>query len=451
MGLSTIQRAIRALLLLLTIDIAPAVAAPPTTQPIEVVADHADACYSPGETARWTVHIAADVAKPIRYAIKRGQRDVIASGELTPGGDHDEQLTATLDQPGTLLLEVTAADADGKPIRALGGAGFSIDQIKPSAAPPADFDEFWKAKVESLHAIPMNEQIDPTPTTRPIDPSVEYHKLTLDNIWNTKIRAQLARPKVGEKFPAIVIVQWAGVYGLDKSWVVDRAKDGWLAINVMPHDLPIDEQPAFYAQQNDGPLKFYWRIGNDDRERSYYLRMYLSAYRAADYLASRADWDGRTLVVMGTSQGGMQSLMLAGLHPKITAACALVPAGSDFLGEEAGRKSGWPQWVSEQSWDRDKTKVREAARYFDVTNFARHIKCPTLVGVGMIDETCPPEGIFATYNTIQSPKELVVLPLSDHQGNKGDVGGFFQQPYHTRLWGAWLPALKNGDMPPVGK
>jgi cephalosporin-C deacetylase-like acetyl esterase len=386
------------------------------------------------------------VPKPLHYAIKRGQRETIASGEVT--GD---EITATLDAPGTLLLEVTATGADGKPIRALGGAGFGIDQIKPSADPPADFDAFWKSKIEMLHAIPMNEQPDGQPTTQPIDPRVEYRKLTLDNIWNTKIHAQLARPKAGEKFPAIVIVQWAGVYGLDKSWVVERAKDGWLAINVMPHDLPIDEPPAFYAQQNDGPLKFYWRIGNDDREKSYYLRMYLSAYRAADYLASRPDWDGKTLVVMGTSQGGMQSLMLAGLHPKITAAMGLVPAGNDFLGEEIGRKSGWPQWVAEQSWERDKAKVREAARYFDVTNFAKNIKCPALVGVGMIDETCPAAGVLATYNTITSPKELVVLPLSDHQGNKGDVGGFFQKAYQDRVYGAWLPALKNGGPPPVSK
>jgi len=63
-------------------------------------------------------------------------------------------------------------------------------------------------------------------------------------------------------------------------------------------------------------------IGDEDREKSYFLRMYLGCYRAVEYLASRPDWDGKTLVVMGTSQGGQQSIVTAGLNPRITAMMA---------------------------------------------------------------------------------------------------------------------------------
>ena len=73
--------------------------------------------------------------------------------------------------------------------------------------------------------------------------------------------------------------------------------------------------------------------------------MYLSCYRAVEYLKTRPDWNGKTLVVMGDSQGGQQTLMIAGLHPKnITAALALVPAGGDMLAPDAGRAPGWPHW-----------------------------------------------------------------------------------------------------------
>ena len=118
------------------------------------------------------------------------------------------------------------------------------------------------------------------------------------------------------KFPALLIVQWAGVYGLDKWWATLPASEGFLVLNISAHDLPIDEQPEFYKAQSDGPLKNYTAIGKDDREKNYFLRMYLSAYRAADYLTQRPDWDGHNLVVTGTSQGGLQTIMLAGLHPK---------------------------------------------------------------------------------------------------------------------------------------
>jgi len=55
--------------------------------------------------------------------------------------------------------------------------------------------------------------------------------------------------------------------------------------------------------------------------------MYLADYRAVEYLASRPDWTAKTLVVMGTSMGGQQSLAVAGLNPKITHLIVNEPAG----------------------------------------------------------------------------------------------------------------------------
>ena len=37
-------------------------------------------------------------------------------------------------------------------------------------------------------------------------------------------------------------------------------------------------------------------INNTDRDHNYFLQMYLGDYRAIDYLATRPEWDGRTLV-----------------------------------------------------------------------------------------------------------------------------------------------------------
>ena len=146
--------------------------------------------------------------------------------------------------------------------------------------------------------------------------------------------------------------------GCRKTWATDRAGDGWLCLNIEAHDLPIDEPESFYKAQSDGPLNNYPAIGNEDRETSYFLRMYLSCYQAARYLTERDDWDGKTLVVIGGSQGGLQALMTAAIHPKITAAMAIVPAGCDALGPTVGRKGGWPQWY-DQIGGKDPAKVRE--------------------------------------------------------------------------------------------
>jgi len=239
-------------------------------------------------------------------------------------------------------------------------------------------------------------------------------------------------------------VQWAGVYGLDKWWASLPATEGFLVLNISAHDLPIDEQPDFYKTQSDGPLKNYTAIGKDDREKDYFLRMYLSAYRAADYLTQRADWDGHNLAVSGTSQGGLQTIMLAGLHPKVTAAMANVPAGCDQSGILAGNACGWPALAMWVKGDEQK-RVLEVSRYFDCMNFAPNINCPLLVSIGMIDETCPPSGIFATVNQTKGPREILVLPLSDHQGRNNT-----QKPMMDRMF-AWRRAILKGEPLPPAK
>ena len=316
-----------------------------------------------------------------------------------------------------------------------GGTGF-----KPSAPRPNDFDAFWETKINELKTVPANPQLEPADAGKP---GVNYWKITLDNIKGTHIQGQLARPAKGTKFPALLIVQWAGVYGLQKSWVTDRAEEGWLTLNIEAHDLPIDRPETFYKEQAAGLLQNYPAIGNDRRETSYFLRMYLGDYRAAQYLAERPDWDGRTLVVMGGSQGGQQTLVTAGLHPKITAALAEVPAGCDMLGPDAGRAPGWPMWYW-QTQGKDAQKVHESSRYFDAVNFASHIKCPILVGAGLIDEVCPPAGVSAAVNQIHAPKELIFFPYGGHQDENHTHAAYTQ-----RCWGDWLPALRQGKPAPV--
>jgi cephalosporin-C deacetylase-like acetyl esterase len=350
------------------------------------------------------------------------------------------EIETRFNAPGTMLVEVQS-QPENSTNRAVGGAVAAPDRITPAAPAPDDFDAFWKSKLKELKEIPTHPILEKVEIGKP---GVAYWKITMDNIRGTHIHGQIARPEKGGKFPALLIVQWAGVYGLQKSWVTDRAAEGWLALNIEPHDLPVDESESFYKDQFAGPLKNYWCIGNDDRDSSYYLRMYLSCYRAVEYLKTRPDWNGKTLVVMGASQGGQQTLMTAGLHPKdITAALALVPAGGDMLAPEAGRAAGWPQWYS-NTQGKDPAKVRQASRYYDTANFARHIKCPVLVGLGLRDETCPPSSVLAIVSQITSPKEVVILPKSGHRDEHGTQGA-----YNQRCNGAWLEALRQGNPAPV--
>ena len=407
-------------------------------QVVTLAPDHPDGHYHAGETAAWQVAVTGGAPAEAAFVVKQGGLTERARGRVALSGGRGT-ISARLDEPGSLLLEVTVSGDTGGTVRALSGALFSGGQIKPSAPRPADFDAFWQAKLGELAGVPTNAVLTPVDCGRT---NVAYWQISLDNIRGSHIRGQLARPLQGDRLPAMLIVQWAGVYGLQTNWVADQAAAGWLALNINAHDLPIDQPAAFYKDQGANALKDYTGIGNDDREKSYFLRMYLSCYRAADYLAHRPDWNGQVLVVTGGSQGGLQSFVTAALHPRITALLANVPAGCDMHGPDAGRAPGWPMWYYKTA-DRNTNDVRQAARYYDVVNFASRIACPMLVGVGLIDQTCPPAGVYAACNQASVPKEIVLMPRSGHAEKDHS-----QAPYYARF-NAWLTALRQGQPPPV--
>ncbi|MBN8525607.1 MAG: acetylxylan esterase [Planctomycetes bacterium] len=410
-------------------------------QGFSIIPSQAIAIYEPNAPISWTVKATGEGSVPmnaVTYVLKKGGAQAIAQGtlDLTAGAG---TITASLDAPGTILVEVTAKakEAGQKDVKALAGVAVAPRQITPSLPVPDDFDAFWKDKLAELAAVPANPVLTEAPSERD---GVDYWQITMDNIRGTKIRGQVAKPKKEGRFPALLIVQWAGVYKLPKNFVTGDAAGGWLVLNLNAHDLPIDEQDAFYKQQADGPLKGYTAIGNDDREQSYFLRMFLSCARGADYLASRPDWDGTTLVVAGNSQGGLQSLVAAGLRPElITALMVNVPAGCDNTAADAGRAAGWPNWIN-AGGGKDKAKVHETARYFDGMNFASRVRCPALVGMGLIDTTSRPDGVFAAINSMKGPVELVVMPEYGHQGK--------HEAFYKRM-GAWKAAMVEGKKAPV--
>jgi len=398
--------------------------------------------YRAGDTVKWTVTWADEASgapAALDYVFKLGGETEVESGTVVLV-DGQVQLESVIAEPNTMLLEVSW-EHEGETHKEQGGAVASPDEIKVAVDEPADFDAWWASKIAELATVPMKPELAAMEVG---SEGVDYAQVTMDHFRGSRIYGQVARPSVGEKFPAILRVQWAGVYGLQTEWVTERAQAGWLALNIMPHDLPIDEPETFYQEQTEGPLKHYFTQGNEDRETSYFLRMYLSCYRAVEYLKSRPDWDGRTIVVTGTSQGGQQTFVTAGLHPDITAALALVPAGADFNGAAVGRSVGFPYWPG-MSEGKDAAAVAKTGGYFDIVNFARRIECPMLVGVGLRDLSCPPAGIFAAMNQLKFYRELVVLPTSGHQNVNGS-----QDAFTARMEQGWLPALKMGLPAPSG-
>ena len=411
--------------------------APPT-----IVPDHADGIYAAGERVGWTVTMPTGPGRmSYPYTVRRNGGEVITTGSLDLSKGR-ARIETSLAEPAMVVVEIKPPKPDstfgdrstGGPGRILLGAAVAPTGIRAAEPKPADFDAFWEGKLKALAAVPMNPVIQ---TGESGKRGVEWATVRLDHLRGAHVYGQLAKPAREGRFPGLVIYQWASPpYPLQKPWVTERAAEGWLALNVEPHDVPADMPQAFYDAL-PAMIKQYNTIGQHSRDESYFLQMYLGAYRAIEYLATRPDWDGKTIVVMGTSMGGQQSFAAAGLNPRVTALIVNVPAGADVTSTMHGR------WASYPNWNVSRPEVRETARYFDTANFAPRITARSLVALGFIDDVSAPAGIWSVFNQIRGPKEVVPMPDSPHNHLATPKQ---QQPY-TRRSAEWLGVLVRGGDP----
>jgi cephalosporin-C deacetylase-like acetyl esterase len=418
-----------ALAVLFTAALSTAQPGEPIPQQLTFTPYHATGIYNVGEMVGWTVTPGpVEPAYSFKWTIRRNNAVVLKEGklDLSSGkdkieitGDEPEMIyvaiepvakLATDSAPAEPVAATTAGPGRGDSTAFAGGntgrnngryavgAAVAPTKIGLAAARPADFDSFWSEKLAAQSKVPINPVLTPVQTDTP---DIEMSTFMLDAL-GSKAQGYIAKPAKDGRFPALVLLQYAGVYALNASSVANRAAEGWLVMDVDAHDkLPSD--PSGNVPRN------YQALGNTDRETSYFLNMYLRDSRALDYLMTRPDWDGKTIVLMGTSMGGQQSLMLAGLRPeKITAVLVCVPSGTDTNGDLHGRKAGYPNWSSEDP------KVMKTALYFDPVNFASKIKAPVLAAMGFIDTISPPAGIWTALNQIPVPKEPLPMIESEH-------------------------------------
>ncbi|MCC6445998.1 MAG: acetylxylan esterase [Armatimonadetes bacterium] len=392
---------------------------------LTVVTDRPDALYRLREEARFRVSAWKD-GQPVTtgefdYSLTLDGGRPIRSGKGQFGAAPSE-VKGKLDAPGILRLTVSF-QAEGQPVTALAAAAYSPEKIRPAAREPKGFRGFWAKKKKALAAIPVDAKLIESPQHSSAEATV--WKFSLANIAGSRVYGWLGVPTRPGRYPGILTVPWAGVYPTPVDWASGWAKKGYVAVGISAHDYDVDLPEERYEALDAGPLKGWPHIGRESRETSYFLRMFLSCVRAIDYIASRPEWDRKHLIVNGSSQGGGLSLVAAGLDARVTAIAANVPALCDHLGFTQGRPNGWPDLVPNGD-----SRIARASAYFDAANFARHIRCPAIVGVGLIDTACPATTVYAAYNSLRGPKQIVVSPLMGHS---------MSQEY-SDLMSRWIPA-----------
>jgi cephalosporin-C deacetylase-like acetyl esterase len=377
---------------------------------IAVTTDHADAIYKLGETVTFTIKLSgAAPDATVSWEISKDGVPPTTSGKIKLSNGTAE-VTGRLDEPGFLLCRADFVSPENKALTAYAGAAVAPLQIKPSMAPPDDFDAFWTGEKKKLALMPMNPRL--TPQDWP-DKAVEVFDLQADAIGNP-VSGYFARPVAAKpkSLPIILTLHGAGVISAQIQGAAYWAAQGFLSMDMNAHGIPNGKPAQFYTDLLNGELKDYpWR-GRESRDTIYFHDMFLRLVRALDFLTAQPEWDGRTVVVFGNSQGGFQSIAAAGLDPRVTFFAAGVPAGCDHTGFKAGRINGWPKLIS--TGETPPASIIDAVRYYDAVNLATRTKAAGIVTVGFIDTTCPPSSVYAAFNAIGGKREMFNSISTDH-------------------------------------
>ncbi len=303
-------------------------------------------------------------------------------------------------------------------------------KVKTSKLPETvryrNFKKFWKKMYAGLRQEKTSYSLRPLYNDK--SNKIETYDLTLTSYDGLKIKGYFSIPYgvEGKKYPGALLIHGYGSYGTP-GWAHFFAKRGYAAVSI---DLRGHGRsrgvynPGFPGLMTNGILHV----------RTFSMvKVIMDSLATLKFLEHYKDVNHNLIFVTGGSMGGGLSLIDAAIDRHVVAAAGDVPFLADIPLQMPPAKMGPYMEVKAllKKHPEDKAKVMRSLYYVDVMNFARWIKVPVLVGVGMKDEDCPPVGTFAVYKIIKSKKQLFIAKNSGHvvlPGWNGEVFKFFA-PY----------------------
>lgn len=401
---------------------------PDSTVRLDVTLDRADWHYAVGDTAEFRVSLRrGGRAVPGAHIVvamgpERMAPDVVDT--VGAAGAPAYRNVATMRKPGFYRL-TASADVAGVRYTALATAAFSPECILPTTEMPPDFMAFWTGAVAEARRIPLNPVLTPMPERSTADVDV-FHVNFQNHRANSRLYGILTMPKAPGRYPAILAVPGAGVRPYYPS--IGTARRGVIHLAIGIHGIPVDRDSLFYNELRWTALEHYRTAGLEDRHSYYFKRVFVGLVRAGDLIASLPSFDGHNYAVQGGSQGGGLAIVAAALDPRVKAIAVSYPAMADHWGYLEGRAGGWPHALEAAYRVKALPEKMATLRYYDAANFARYVRVPGLYAWGFNDTVVPPTSMYAAYNVIAGPKEVLVAKENGH----------FRVEWQSRRMDAWL-------------
>lgn len=395
---------------------------------VSVTPDHQDWNYKVGEKASFVVNVrkSGTLQNQVKIDYEAGPVMYPNTKKTLILKDGTMKWSGEMKTPGFYRLKVVA-HVDGKDYEGLCTAAFSPEKIKPFAQEPKDFDDFWKKALDEARQIDLNptKVLLPERCTKDVNVyEISYH----NNRWGSKMYGVLSVPVKPGKYPALLRVPGAGVRPYSGDTYTATGKCIVLEIGI--HGVPVTMEQKVYDDLANAALNGYWDTNLENPDRNAYKRVVTGAVKGVDMIASLDEWDGKTLGVTGSSQGGFLSLAVAALDKRVTFLAAVHDAMCDYEAELHGVAGGWPHYFYHAKMNAI-TKARlEGARYYDGVNFARRITVPGWYSFGYNDEVVPPTSSYCLYNSVKAPKTLSLYQMTGHF-------------WYQEQWDEWQEFLTN--------
>lgn len=422
---------------------------PPRSRDVVFFAPESDTFLFPGPPSPRIICRTFQRALSLEWSVSRNRVDIpFLSGSAKIRFDNSFEITIPGDklEPGFFDLRVAVKLNEHETLPAATTFGWRETETKVHPLLPADFLAFWSAARKHLEAIPPDPQVtfervlrgdelgryNVTSARMPenYDPEgervseVEVYKVRFASYGGKTIEGWFAKPPGPGPFPTLLVLPGAG--NVARAIPIEHARHGFAALDVQIHGFPVDATE--YPPVPDD-------MGAKHPEEKAHFGLYLHALQAARALKLLPAVDRSRLAVLGGSQGGRLTLIVAAFDSDFRAAIpaithfAYLPWLRDTDRLNAAKLPGDGPFVG----NADPSPSLRIEGYFDVLNFAPLVRCPVLMNAGLIDRVSPPTGIYAVYRALGGEKQIIPLPNTAHDWS----------PAFDRYAWRWLEATLN--------
>lgn len=293
--------------------------------------------------------------------------------------------------------------------------GIKPENIRSQYAKPSDFESFWRDSKAELAKVKPEYKVTEMP-----DSSKDGRRVFLvemKSLGGLTIRGWLTEPKTTNKNKKFVVMLGLPGYQVDLKPLYGTDPDvAILSLNIRGQG---NSKDVINVRRET-----YITLGIEDKNKYVLRGAIMDCVRAVDFIFTRPELRHDNIIAVGGSLGGFLAVATSSVDKRIRFCSAANPILSDVrnLVDEVD----WP-FIDIKKYVNTRPgltfeKVLNNMDYFDAKNFASTLSCPTLVGMGLVDNIAPPNTVYTLYNGIPSQKHLIIFRDLGHEiGKKYEV------------------------------